>query len=160
MPIPQTTFGQYMEPAYAGLIADSAFHDVMSYSAGTAIPYGRAVVLGANRERQVNAAGTGVGQGALVVGIAAASYVAETAYPFTSSDPAYAITETVSVLKRGRIWMRTNDAVVAGSVANLVLANGNVTDEAVAAGIEAFTQFRATFITGTTAAGLAIVEID
>lgn len=160
MPIPQTSFGQYFDIGYAGLIADSGFHDVLSYSAGTVVPYGRPVVLGTNRERQVNAVGTGAGQGAAVVGIAAASFIAEAPYPFTNATPAYQITETVSVLKRGRIWMQTNDAVVAGSVANLVLSNGTVTDEAVAAGIEAFTQFRATFITGTTAAGLAIVEID
>jgi hypothetical protein len=63
-------------------------------------------------------------------------------------------------MKRGRIWIATDDAVVAGAVANLKLSSGLFTDEVVAAGIEAFTQFSAKFITGTTAAGLAIVEIN
>lgn len=160
MAIPQVAFGQYQNAGYAGLIADDAFHDVMSYSAGTGtIAFGLPVTLGANPERQVKPVTTATGQGALCVGIAAASLTVESAFPQAGTS-AYAITDTVPVFKRGRIWMQTNDAVVAGAAANLVLANGTVTDEVVAAGIEAFTQFKATFITGTTAAGLAVVEID
>lgn len=160
MAIPQVTFGQYQDAGFAGLIYDSGFHDTMSYSAGNNIPFGAPVVLGTNKERQVNAVGTGIGQGALVIGIAAASHTVEAPYPQGTGASFYATTETVPVYKRGRIWMMTNDAVVAGAAANLVLANGTVTDEVVATGIEAFTQFKATFITGTTAAGLAVVEID
>lgn len=162
MPIPQTTFGQYQGSGFAGLIYDSGFHDTMSYSAETAaITFGVPVVLGTNKERQVKAVGTGAGQGALCIGIAAASATVEAAYPInTTTTAAYPVGQTVPVFKRGRIWMLTNDAVVAGATANLVLANGTVTDEVVATGIEAFTQFKATFITGTTAAGLAVVEID
>ena len=72
----------------------------------------------------------------------------------------YAATVTVPVLKRGRVYVLTDDAVVAGAVANLKLSSGKATDEVVAAGIEAFTQFSARFVTGTTAAGLAIMEIN
>jgi len=57
------------------------------------------------------------------------------------------------------MWLETDDAVVAGATANLKTANGKVTDEAVAAGIEAFTQISVKFITATAAAGLALVEI-
>jgi len=160
MPIPQSTFGQYQPLGYTGLIYDSGFGDTMSYLAEGTIPFGAAVKLGTNKERQVLAVGTGAGQAALAVGIAAASMFAEQVYPSLGAVSAYSATDSVSVFKRGRIWMMTDDAVVAGAVANLKLSSGLVTDEAVAAGIEAFTQFRATFITGTTASGLAVVEID
>ena len=71
----------------------------------------------------------------------------------------YAATETVSVLMRGRMWVMTDDAVVAGATANLKTASGTLTDAAVTTGIEAFTQVSVKFITATTAAGLALVEI-
>lgn len=159
MPIPQTTFGQYSAVGFAGMLYDSGFRDHMSYSAQGAIPFGSFVKLGTNKERQVQAPTTAAGQAALLIGIASANASVEQAYPSNGAAAAYADTESVSVLKDGRIWVQTNDAVVAGAVANFVLANGTVTDEAVGAGIEAFTQLTVKFITGTTAAGLAVVEI-
>ena len=53
----------------------------------------------------------------------------------------------------------TTDAVVAGATANLTVADGTLTDASVTTGIEAFTQVSVKFITATTAAGLALVEI-
>lgn len=159
MLIPQTSYTQYQGVGYAGLLYDSDFRDTMSYLAEGAIPFGAPVKLGTNKERQVLALTTAAGQAALAVGISVASMLAEQAYPSTGAVAAYAVTGSVPVLKRGRIWVTTNDAVVAGSAANLHLASGTFTDEVVATGIEAFTQFKATFITGTTAAGLAVVEI-
>ena len=153
----QTSVTQYGAAGFAGLIADSMFTDKMSYSAEAAVPFGVPVQLGTNKERQVKVLTSSVGQGALAVGISVATQAVEQT---SAGVAAYADKETVSVMKRGRIWITTNDAVVAGAVANLVLANSTFTDEVVAAGIEAFTQFSAKFITGTTAAGLAIVEIN
>ena len=53
----------------------------------------------------------------------------------------------------------TSKAVASGATANLTVANGTLTDAAVTTGIEAFTQVSVKFITATTAAGLALVEI-
>lgn len=159
MPIPQTTIGQYSAVGFAGMQYDTGFGDTMSYSAEGAIPFGSFVKLGTDKGRQVLAPTTAVGQAALLVGVAMATASVEQAYPSTGAAAAYAATESVSMLKDGRIWVQTNDAVVAGAVANFVLANGTVTDEAVTTGIEAFTQLTVKFITGTTAAGLAVVEI-
>lgn len=151
----QTTVTQYGAAGFAGLLADNGDNNIMSYSAEGAIGFGVPVTLGTNKERQVLATDGNVGQGALSVGIAVSGIVEQT----SAGVAAYVATQTVGVLKRGRIWVNTEDAVVAGAVANLKLASGKFTDEAVAAGIEAFTQFTARFITGTTGAGLAIVEI-
>ena len=153
----QTSVTQYGAAAFAGQLADNSFTDKMSFSVETAVGFGLPVALGTNKERQIVPLTTSVGQAALAYGVTVASHVVEQ----TSGGVAqYAAKDTAPVLKKGRIWMLTDDAVVAGAVANLKLSSGLVTDEAVAGGIEAFTQFSARFITGTTASGLAIVEID
>lgn len=153
----QTSVTLYGQAGFAGQIYDTMFTDKMSYSAEGAVPFGAVVRLGTNKERQVAAVGTGAGQAALAIGIAVMTYATEQS---VTGEVGYGNTQTVSVMKRGRIYVRTNDAVVAGSAANLNLANGTFTDEAVGAGIEAFTQFSAKFIVGNTAAGLAVVEIN
>ena len=153
----QTSVTQYGAAAFAGLLADNGQTDKMSFSVETAVGFGLPVALGTNKERQIVPLTTSVGQAALAYGVTLASHVVEQ----TSGGVAqYAAKDTAPVLKNGRVWMLTDDAVVAGAVANLKLSSGLVTDEAVTTGIEAFTQFSARFITSTTASGLAIVEID
>lgn len=153
----QTSVELYGKAGFPGQIYDTMFTDKASYSAEGAVPFGAIVRLGTNKERQVAAVGTGAGQAALAFGVAVMTYATE---QDASGNVGYGNTQSVSVMKRGRIWVKTNDAVVAGAAANLVLANGTVTDEAVGAGIEAFTNFSLKFITGTTAAGIAVVEIN
>ena len=153
----QTSVTQYGAAAFAGLLADNGQTDKMSFSVETAVGFGLPVALGTNKERQIVPLTTSVGQAALAYGVTLASHVVEQ----TSGGVAqYAAKDTAPVLKNGRVWMLTDDAVVAGAVANLKLSSGLVTDEAVTTGIEAFTQFSARFITGTAAFGLVIVEID
>lgn len=152
----QTSYVQNLDPGFNGQLWDLVDSNVMSYAAEAIVGFGKFVTLGTSKEKEVNPVTTSVGQAALAVGVAVASHAVEQ----TSAGLAqYAATDTVPVLKRGRIWLETDDAVVAGAVANLKLSSGKVTDEAVTTGIEAFTQFSARFITGTSAAGLAVVEI-
>lgn len=153
----QTSVSQYSAAGMAGQLYDTGSNDVMSYSAEGAVGFGVPVKLGTNKERQVAALTTAAGQAALAVGISLHTYAVEQS---SAGVVQYATTQSVSVLKSARVWVNTQDAVVAGATANLHLASGLFTDEVVAAGIEAFTQFSARFITGTTAAGLAVVEIN
>ena len=153
----QTSYALYHPAAFAGMIADSSVNNnIMSYAAEANTAFGKFVALGTAKEKEVTPLTTSAGQAALAYGVAVASHTVEQ----TSAGLAqYAIGETVPVMKKGRVWLETDDAVVAGAVANLKLSSGKVTDEAVTTGIEAFTQFSARFITGTSAAGLALVEI-
>jgi hypothetical protein len=153
----QTSYSQYQSAAFAGMLADlSRKDDPLSFAAESAVGFGKFVKRGTSPDAEVNPLSTSVGQAALAIGVAVATQTVEQ----TSGGVAqYAATDTVPVLNSGRIWLETDDAVVAGAVANLKLSSGKVTDEAVGAGIEAFTQFSARFLTGTSAAGLAIVEI-
>lgn len=153
----QLSYDLYQNAAFAGMLADSRENDILSYSAEGAISFARPVVLGTDKARQVVNVGTGAGQGALVFGVAVATQAVEQT---SAGVVQYADKTTVSVLRRGAIWVTTQDAVVAGAVANLHLASGTFTDEAVAAGIEAFGQLSVRFLTGTTGAGLAIVDVQ
>ena len=148
----QTTVTQYGAASFAGMLDGIGAHQVRSYAAEEIIPIAYPVKLGTNKEKQVLKTTTG----ALSVGFALHDHARE---QNGSGTVQYAAKETVSVITQGRFWVTTTDAVVAGAVANLTVATGALTDEAVAAGIEAFTQFTARFVTATTGAGLAIVEI-
>lgn len=153
----QLSYNLYQAQAFAGMLGDSRENDILSYSAEGAVAFGKPVVTGTNKERQRAPVGTGVGQGALVNGFAVASHTVEQ----TSAGVAqYNDKVTVPVLRRGAIWVNTQDAVVADSVANLHLATGTLTDAAVGAGVEAFGQMLVRFLTGTTGAGLALVDVQ
>ena len=148
----QTTVALYGNAAFKGMAGASNINDDQSYAAEAAIEFGRAVMMGTNKEKQVTPATSG----ANIMGIALATHAIEQA---AGGNVAYAIGSTVNVRTFGRIWVETNDAVVADAVANFHVASGKFTDEAVAAGIEAVPRLRLRFKTSTTAAGLAEVEI-
>lgn len=148
----QTSVSQYGAAAFAGMLDGIGPKQVRSYAAEEAIPLAYPVKLGTNKEAEV----LKTTSGALTIGFALHDHARE---QNGSGSVQYAQYETVSVLTQGRFWVPTDDAVVAGAVANLKVSNGKLTDEAVTTGIEAFTQFSARFVTGTSGAGLAIVEI-
>lgn len=152
----QTAYSQYNAEMSLGNIADTSLRQIDSYSAEGVVAIAKFVRRGTNPARQCVQLTTAVGQAALAFGV---SILSQTIEQSSAGVVQYADKATVPVMTKGRVVLLTNDAVTAGAVANLHLASGNVTDEAVAAGIEAFTQFKARFITGTTASGLAIVHI-
>lgn len=148
----QTTMSQYGAAAVAGLLDGVGPRNVRSYAAEEIIPVGFPVKLGTSPEKKVLKATAGAG----VIGFS----IHDQALQQTSAGAVqYAATETVSVLTQGRMWVMTDKAVAAGATANLKTASGTLTDAAVTTGIEALTQVSVKFITATTAAGLALVEI-
>lgn len=149
----QTSVSQYGAVAFKGMLDGIGTHQVRSYAAEEIIPVAYPVKLGTDKEKEVLKATAGAG----VIGFALHDHAREQS---SAGVVQYAQYETVSVLTSGRMWVETTDAVVAGATANLTTATGKLTDEAVAAGIEAFTQVSVKFLTGTTGAGLALVEIN
>lgn len=152
----QTSVTQYGAASFKGMADGIVGNYVVTGSAEGVVGFANGVTLGTDKERQVKAATTSVGQGALVVGFAMHDHHR---MQDANGLVQYSDKQTVSVLKRGRIWVETNDAVIAGTVANLHLASGKLTDEPVAAGIEAITQVSVRFASSTSGAGLAIVEV-
>lgn len=153
----QTSYTQYQDELSLGNIADTSLRQIDSYLAQGVIGIGKAVVRGTNPARQAVQAGTGVGQGALIIGIA---IISQTVEQSSAGVVQYADKSAVPIMRKGRVVVETASAVVAGATANFVLATGKWDDTAVGAGFEAVTQLNARFVTGTTAAGLAILEID
>ncbi|MGN6701466.1 MAG: structural cement protein Gp24 [Burkholderiaceae bacterium] len=154
----QTAYTQYHGQAFAGLVADTGFTDKVSYTAEAAIGFGKPVMLGTDPARQVKPATAG----ATAFGFSLKEGAVEQplAYGADAVESTYAAKTTVSVLRRGRVWVKTSDAVVAGAVARLTTADGTLTDAAAATGIEDFAGLSVRFVTGTAAAGLAIVEVN
>ena len=148
----QTVYNQYNPAGFAGLLDGVGTHSVRSYAAEEIIPVGFPVKLGTDPAKEVLKATAG----ATVLGFALHDHAREQT---SAGVVQYAATETVSVLTAGRLWVETDDAVVAGAVANLKTSNGKLTDASVATGIEAFTLVTVRFITATTGAGLALVEV-
>lgn len=149
----QTSYSQYSPVAIRGLLDGIGPHNIRSYAAEADILLGYPVRLGTNPEKQVLQATAG----ATTIGFAVADQARE--QDVTTGLTRYRAKAAVSTLTQGRIWVLTSKAVAAGAVANLTIADGTLTDAAVGAGIEAFTKISVVFITATTAAGLAIVEI-
>lgn len=152
----QTSVSLYQAAAFNGMLADLSDNDIISRAAEGAVLIGRTVRLGTNPEKQVVQSSTAVGQGALVVGFALHDHAREMN---SAGLVQFGDKETVNVFKRGKMWIETQDAVVAGTVANLHLATGKLTDAAVGAGVEAITQLTVRFVTSTGAAGLAEIEV-
>lgn len=155
--MPQTSVTSLPAAAFNGMIVDNSSLKIRSYAAEGVVGIGKAVRLGTNKDTQCVQSSTAVGQGALIFGFAVHNHNQE---QNGSGLVQYADKETVNVMRRGDLWVETQDAVTAGNVANYHLATQKLTDEAVGAGIEAITGLAVRFLTSTTAAGLAQVEIE
>jgi len=153
----QTTITQYNDRFQLGNIADTSLRQIDSYSAEGVVGIAKAVRRGTNPERQCVQASTAAGQGALIFGI---SVLSQSIEQTSAGVVQYADKATVPVMRKGRIVVQVDSAVVAGATANFILATGNWDDTAVGAGVEATVLVQTRFVTGTTAAGLAILEIN
>jgi hypothetical protein len=148
----QTVYNQYNPEGFAGLLDGVGTHSVRSYAAEEIIPVGSPVRLGTTPAKEVLKANAG----ATVVGFALHDHAREQT---SAGAVEYKATETVSVLTAGRLWVETDDAVAAGAIARLKTSNNKLTDEAATTGIENFSIISVRFLTATTGAGLALVEV-
>lgn len=149
----QLSYTQYGDATIAGALHGIGPVVIDSMLAEEAIPVGYPVMLGTDKAKQVKKATSG----ASVIGISVHDYARE---QDADGNVGYKAKEAVSVLKFGKIAVKTSKAVAAGSAANVTVADGTFTDAAAASGIEAITGLSVTFLTATSAAGeIAIVEV-
>ena len=148
----QLSYKKQQAPAFVGQLDGSGPYNARSYAAEARISIGAAVRLGTNPEDQVLPATSGAG----VIGFSIREQsVTQKADGFIGYD----IGDSLAVVTVGRLWVETEDAVTAGNVANLVLSSGKLTDAAVGVGVETLSQISVRFVSSTTAAGLALVEV-
>lgn len=149
----QLSYEQYGDVSIAGALHGIGPVVIDSLLAEEDIPVGYPVMLGTDPEKQAKKATTG----AAVIGIAVHDYARE---QDSKGNVVCKKTEAVSVLKFGKIAVRTSKAVAAGAKANVTVADGTFTDATATTGIEAVTNLTITFLTATKAAGdIAIVEV-
>lgn len=142
----QTSYDEKMDVAVVGQMVDCTNRRVDSKYAEGAIDAGSAVQIGTTQDQ--------------VVTTTTAVYGVAIQHPtLTMSDDtggaAYAEFDGVSVLREGRIWVQVNAAVAVDAAAYYEVAgdafNSTNTNVAVVGG---------RFVTSTTGAGLAILEIS
>lgn len=143
----------YMQPANQGMLADSMFTDKNSFAAEGVVGFGLALVSGTDPVNQVKIP-TASGQVFMGISIASLTTVQD-----ATGNGGYKDTATVSVLRRGRIWVAVTGAVTANLPAYFVysgadagkFSNSNTGAQIVPTGV---------WRTSTTGAGIALLEIN
>lgn len=151
MPLNNYTFD--MPLGFAGMIADSSQKVTDSFAAEGVIPYGVAVVRGTDPVNQAKVV-TAADDLDNFVGISHSTHMQ---IQNESGEVQYLDKDTVNVLSFGRVWVNVTEAVTAGTEAQVVATGADAGKFATTG--TAVTNKRLTFLTSTTAAGLAVVEI-
>lgn len=154
----QTVYGARIPAGMPGLLADLRDQLVESFAAEGHVPFGRAVLAGTNKEKQVVLAEAG---GATFRGVSVHTHAGA-----THEDGGYKDTETVNVLRRGMLWVEVTEAVEADDPAFYINAPGSGdedtagkftdTDDGTSVAVPGGGVFRSS----TTGAGLALLEFN
>ncbi len=152
----QTTYSQAMTVKLAGMLGDMRDAVVESFKAeGGAIPFGYAVVIGADASATVKLP-TSTGQGFRGIALHEQAQMQS----IGGSAVSYAQYDVVNVLRRGLVWVATAGTVAADDAAYFIVSGGtagklsNVDDgttDPIYSGV---------FRSSVTGAGLALLEIN
>ena len=152
----QTAYSQYMTAGIAGEKYDCSFNRVDGYACeGGGVAPGMGVILGTDPEKQVKLAAATT---AVIAGVALLQAKEQAA----DGNITYADKDTVPVLNKGRVWVPVTEAVTAGNPAYLVFSGTDKGKFAAAAGAGPIASVitGARYVTSTTAAGVAVVELN
>lgn len=160
----ESTYGFRLDKAQAGQLAGLDFDHVESYAAEGDVPFGHGVILGTDAERQVTVPDDDSGTFA---GIAAFTHAQMQGIDQSASEgeqystgTEYRDTDTVNVMRRGRVYVElTEDGVSAGDDAYVDVTTSdeegkftNVDTDNLATG--------GVFRTGGDTGDLAVVELN
>lgn len=159
----QTAYSLNM-PAFAheGALADAGENDVVSALAEIAIPFGKFVKRGTDKENQVLLPGAAIDVTTLanVAGVALHDQARE---QVASGTPGYVLKEAVSVLRKGRFVAKAEQLCVAGDpvFVRFVAGGEGVGSFGNTAGTsERALLAQAVWTKGAAAAGLGVIEIN
>lgn len=156
--MPQTSFPNDMPVAFEGMLADSGAIEVLTYDNGaTAVPFGRFLVQGTGARDCALPSATGQ----KVIGVALHEHLE----PDSSGVAQHVAYSAVPVLARGRVWVKTEQAVTPADpvyVRHTVGAGGTAVGQARkdADTSKADALARARFLTAASAGALVQVEIN
>lgn len=139
-----------------GLQYDIGLNDVYSLAAEVAIPFGKFVCKGsADTQCKLPGAGTDVTDITKARGVSLHTNTVQ--HPYDNSSEVYPITDTVSVLKRGRVWVQVDSDFTSNDPV-LVVASG--ADAGTFSAASGSVLEGAKFLNSGSANGLAILEFD
>lgn len=152
----QLSYSRNMAPGIAGTPYDNSYSRTDSYAVETDNIFpGMGVIKGTDPEKQVKLAATST---TTIEGIAMLQAKEQDA----DGNVIYKDKDTIPVRNKGRAWVPVIEAVTAKSQAYLVFSGANKGKWAAAAGTGpiAAAVTGARFITSTTGAGVAVVELN
>lgn len=114
----QTSYSQNMTAGAYGLIYDTGYNDFWSALSEEAIPFGRLVSIGADIDHcqlPDNAAAVSKAGATRALGIAVRDASKLSGADATTGLAGYPIKDTVSIMRRGRVWVQPEGAWTIGS---------------------------------------------
>lgn len=160
----QTSYSLNISPAQAGQIGDSGFHDIVSRkNTASALLFGHAVKLGASEGEVIApAAAADITDLKLLQGVVVAS---QTLASSSSGDPQYPLKSTVPVMRKGRIWVKTESTVTVGTsgvhVRYAGVGNaGAFRGATVSMETAQIPDAQAKWVVGASASGFALLELN
>lgn len=146
----QSDYNINMREAIAGQLAEIKNYDIENGAAEGAIDFGFGVVAGTDAAKQVKlpAADSDVFRG-----VAGHTHKEQN----SSGAARYEDTEAVNVVRKGVVWVETDDAVSIDEAATLEIATGKFSNNAAGVG---FIATGGVFRSSVAAAGIAKLEIN
>jgi len=105
----QTTYNTEMDEGQEGLVTDLRPNTIISKVAEGAVPFGRALIAGTDPEIQVKIPAAA---GGVFRGVSVGTWAMERN---TATNAEYLTTTSVSILRKGEIWVEVKEAVVVDS---------------------------------------------
>lgn len=162
----QTSYSYDLRSGFAGLIADTGHRDIVSRVSLADMPYGVLGVMGVLPDSEVKLpASSGDVTGSKVLGVVVSQHTQESQYPGGSTPSFIPASQTVGLMRKGRIWVNVEEAVVAGDQPFVRFAAGSFSqlgafrksaDTATAVALP-----NARYVTSqATIGGVAVVELE
>jgi hypothetical protein len=158
--VPQTSVSVQETVAYAGMVGDiGAMRDALSFvnaEASSEIAFGTMVVQGSAADECLIPSG----QSDVSVGIALHSHAFQKDNEL--GDTGVKPDVVLSALQRGRIWVPVTEAVAVGGAVRVFMSGGNAGKfgTSASAGVTKLITSSARFLSATSGAGVALLEID
>lgn len=158
----QTSYAIDQSAGLPGQLADAGHQDVVSaINSATAVPFGKLCVAGASEGLcKLPGAATDVTNKGLVLGVSVKTHAIESSL---SGDPQYPVNSVPSLLRKGRIYVKVEQAVAIGDAVYVRYAAGG--DGLGSFGNTAGTTERAlldgaSWVKGAGIGGLAVLEVN
>jgi hypothetical protein len=156
----QTSYAEQAS-AFEGMKGDSGNDDVLSRLAEVAVPFGKLVIIGTDKDKQCKLPGaaTDITNAKLPLGVSLQTHAMEQ----SSSRNGYNVNDAASIMHKGRVYVKVEEAVSPSDTPYVRYAaggNGVGSFGKTAGSTERAALAGARFLTSAGVNGLALLEVD